>query len=193
VSPAGDVVGVSDPKWQLTIGSDSNIGDEASYWASKPWLPFVRAAEAAARQWKFEPATTETTCKIDFGFRTRKKDPHDAAPSASVASTRPGEPTSLPKTDAPLRVGGVIKPPRKVVDAKPVYPEDARDGAVEGVVVLDLTIAKDGTVSNAVVRRSIPLLDQAAIDAVRQWRFEPTLLNGAPVEIVMTVTINFNL
>ena len=64
---------------------------------------------------------------------------------------------------------------------------------VEGVVILEITVDGTGRVRDAQVLRSVPLLDQAAIDAVRQWEFAPTLLNGAPVPVIMTVTINFTL
>jgi TonB family protein len=91
----------------------------------------------------------------------------------------------------PLRVGGAIATPMKIKDVRPVYPPVARDAGVQGVVVLEAVIDETGAVSAARVLRSIPLLDQAALDAVRQWQFTPTLLNGAPVPVVMTVTINF--
>jgi TonB family protein len=90
-----------------------------------------------------------------------------------------------------LRVGGAVKPPKKVVDVQPVYPEDAKAAGLEGYVILDIVIGEDGSVIEAGVMRSIPALDSAAIDAVRQWQFEPTLLNGEPVEIEMTVSIKF--
>ena len=64
---------------------------------------------------------------------------------------------------------------------------------IEGVVILGIVIGEDGTVIDTTVLRSIPALDQAAVDAVRQWMFEPTVLNGEPVEIEMAVTINFTL
>ena len=92
-----------------------------------------------------------------------------------------------------LRVGGPIKPPIKLVDVKPVYPEDARAAGIEGVVILEIVIGENGSVIEARVLRSIPDLDQAAIDAVSQWQFEPTLLNGEPVELEMNVTVNFTL
>jgi TonB family protein len=92
-----------------------------------------------------------------------------------------------------LKVGGAAKPPRKVVDVKPVYPKDAQDARVEGVVILDTVIGPDGKVKDARILRSVPMLDQAALDAVRQWEFSPTLLNGAPITVVMTVTVNFTL
>ena len=64
---------------------------------------------------------------------------------------------------------------------------------MQGVVIVEATIGPDGKVSDARVLRSIPLLDQAALDAVRQWVFTPTLLNGVPVPVIMTVTVNFTL
>jgi protein TonB len=64
---------------------------------------------------------------------------------------------------------------------------------VEGVVILQATIDSRGNVEAATVLRSIPLLDQAALDAVRQWKFTPTLLNGMAVPVIMTVTVNFEL
>ena len=113
---------------------------------------------------------------------------------------RPGSPPSNgPVTAASgaanrrLRVGGAVKPPIKLVDVKPVYPEDARAAGIEGVIILGIVIGEDGSVIETRVLRSIPELDQAAIDAVSQWQFKPTLLNGEPVEVEMAVTINFTL
>jgi protein TonB len=90
-----------------------------------------------------------------------------------------------------VRVGSNIKQPLKIADVKPVYPDEARAAGVQGVVILELRIGTDGSVADAKVLRSIPMLDQAALDAVRQWRYAPTLLNGEPVELIMTITINF--
>jgi protein TonB len=92
-----------------------------------------------------------------------------------------------------LHVGGNIKAPRQVKRVNPVYPEDAKATGVSGVVILEITIGTDGHVDKAVILRSIPLLDQAALDAVYQWEYEPTLFNGEPVAVVMTVTVNFTL
>jgi len=75
---------------------------------------------------------------------------------------------------------------------RPVYPPIAREAGVAGVVVLEVRIGTDGRVEEGHVLRSIPLLDQAALDAVKQWEFVPTLMNGAPVPIMMTVTVNFS-
>ena len=92
---------------------------------------------------------------------------------------------------APLRIGGQIKAPNKIKDVKPVYPAIAQSARVAGVVTIEATIGPDGKVIDAKVVRSIPLLDQAALDAVRQWEYTPTLLNGVPVPVLVTVTINF--
>src|SRR5260221_5926459 len=93
----------------------------------------------------------------------------------------------------PVRVGGPIPPPRKIKAVKPVYPPDAQAARVTGVVVIELTIAEDGTVRNAVVLRSVPMLDQAALDSVRQWQFTPTVVSGKTVPVLMTVTVNFSM
>lgn len=102
-----------------------------------------------------------------------------------------GSPSAYPPPGAPVRVGGTIRPPRRIVDAEPVMPDVARQAGIRGVVILEIVIGADGTVSDVKVLRSIPQLDQAAIDAARQWRYEPTLLNGAPVPVIMTATVNF--
>jgi len=90
-----------------------------------------------------------------------------------------------------VRVGGKIEPPIKMNDVKPVYPAIAQNAGVSGAVIIEATIGADGRVIDAKVLRSIPLLDQAALDAVRQWEYKPTLLNGVAVPVIMTVTINF--
>jgi TonB family protein len=92
---------------------------------------------------------------------------------------------------APVRIGGNIRAPKKIKDVKPVYPAIAQSARVAGAVTIEATIGPDGKVIDAKVVRSIPLLDQAALDAVRQWEYTPTLLNGVPVPVLVTVTINF--
>jgi TonB family protein len=93
----------------------------------------------------------------------------------------------------PVRVGGEIRQPTKVADTKPVYPEAAQAARVQGVVIIEALIDESGAIANARVLRSIPALDQAALAAVSRWRFTPTGLNGRPVGVVMTVTVNFTL
>ena len=92
-----------------------------------------------------------------------------------------------------IRVGGEIKEPKKIKDVKPVYPEDAEKAGIQGIVILETIIGTDGSVQEAKILRGVAQLDKAALDAVIQWRYTPTLLNGEPVEIVMTVTVSFKL
>jgi protein TonB len=109
---------------------------------------------------------------------------------------RPPEPAPAipaPPPQAPVRPGGVIRAPQKVHHVAPEYPAIARLAHVSGVVILEALIREDGSVSEVKVLRSVPLLDAPAVDAVRQWRFTPTLLNGVPVQVVMTVTVSFAL
>lgn len=107
----------------------------------------------------------------------------------SIAPLTPPPPPPAPPQ--PIPVGGTIRTPVKVRDAAPVYPQIAQAARVQGIVILEATIGADGQVVNARVLRSVPLLDQAALDAVRQWQFTPTLLNGVPVPVVMSVTVSF--
>ena len=100
-------------------------------------------------------------------------------------------PTLPPPT--PVRVGGQIKAPRKVRHVAPSYPDLARQSRIHGLVILEALINPSGSVEDVRVLRGIPLLNDAAVDAVGQWRFTPTLLNGIPVPVVMTVTVNFRL
>ena len=93
----------------------------------------------------------------------------------------------------PVPVGGVIRPPTRVTYIQPVYPQLALAARKEGTVILQAVIDERGNVREVKVLRSIPLLDDAALQAVSQWTFTPTLLNGTPVPVVMTVTVGFTL
>ena len=95
----------------------------------------------------------------------------------------------------PIRVGGTIRQPMKLVDVKPVYPPTMRAAGREGVVPIEAVIGRDGNVASLRVLSAQvhPDFAVAAADAVRQWKFSPTLLNGQPVEVVMTVSVTFSL
>jgi len=116
----------------------------------------------------------------------------DALRDKAVALRRIENPWPAIPANA-VRVGGSIAPPMKLKDVKPVYPAAAQSERVQGVVIVEAVIGPDGKVQAARVLRSIALLDQAALDAVNQWEFRPTLLNGAPIPVIMTVTVNFRL
>jgi TonB family protein len=92
-----------------------------------------------------------------------------------------------------IRVGGQIRPPIRTKEVAPIYPAIAQTARVEGNVVIEATIDDEGKVAEARVVKSVPLLDQAALDAVRQWEYQPSLLNGVPTAVVATVTVRFTL
>ena len=114
-------------------------------------------------------------------------------PGGVVGGVVGGLPDAPPPPQQAVRVGGQIKEPKKLKDVKPVYPQIATQARVQGVVILECTISPQGKVTDVKVLRGIPLLDQAAMEAVRQWVYTPTLLNGVPVPVIMTVTVNFKL
>jgi TonB family protein len=112
--------------------------------------------------------------------------------NAVAPDAAPPPPTSA-GSSAAVRVGSGIRSPERIKHVDPEYPEVARQAQVQGVVILECTIGPDGKVTDAKVLRGIPLLDAAAIKAVKQWVYAPTVLNGGPVAIIMTVTVNFRL
>jgi protein TonB len=102
-------------------------------------------------------------------------------------------PPPPPASREPIRLHAGMQAPRKIVNVPPHYPPHAQSARVEGTVVLDAVIDPTGRVTDVRVTHSVNLLDQAAVEAVRQWRFTPTLLNGEPVSILLTVTVRFTL
>lgn len=93
----------------------------------------------------------------------------------------------------PIRIGGVIREPKKIVDVAPVYPPLAIAARKEGTVIMEAMLDERGNVVRVRVLRSEPLLDAAAVSAVERWRYTPTLLNNQPVPVLMTVTVRFSL
>jgi TonB family protein len=93
----------------------------------------------------------------------------------------------------PIRIGGEIKAPIKIRDVKPAYPAEARAAGVQGVVIVEAIVGTDGQIVEARILRSIPVFDDAALSAVKQWKFMPVLQNGTAIPALMTVTVNFML
>jgi len=102
-------------------------------------------------------------------------------------------PPPKPKLNGPLRVGGNVQAARIINRVQPVYPPLARQTRISGTVRLHAIIGKDGTIQSLEVMNGHPLLQQAALDAVRQWRYQPTLLNGDPVDVDTTIDVIFSL
>jgi TonB family protein len=195
---------------EALIGADGKVV-KARVLRSIPLLD--QAALDAVKQWEWEPTLLNgaavpvvITATVNFmpsagsgaiGEAAIPPPPPPPPPakagsaaSAVAAAKDAADPWYPPSIQ---RVGGSVQPPRKVVDVRAVYPQEAQDANVQGVVIIEIVVGTDGKVTQARVLRSIPMLDQAALDAVKQWEFTPTVLNGMLVPVVMTVTVNFTL
>jgi TonB family protein len=115
------------------------------------------------------------------------------ANSAQGVAASNGDTLNPLQAGAPLRVGGDIAPPTKIRDVRPIYPADAKDAGIQGVVILECVIDPNGNVADVKVLRGHPSLIDAAIQAVRQWQYTTTTFGGKPVSLLMTVTVNFTL
>jgi protein TonB len=101
---------------------------------------------------------------------------------------------TAPKPEVPLRVGGDVKAPVVITRVEPTYPEVARKARIAGIVIVECIIDKTGNVTNVQVLKPLPFgLDQAAVDAVKRWKFKPGTLNGQPVDVIFNLTVNFKL
>jgi TonB family protein len=114
------------------------------------------------------------------------------APAAVTANPSVPSPPR-PRKVEPMRVGGNVQESKLIKRVEPVYPELAKRARLEQIVMLEVSVDEEGYVSNIRVIRGHPLLDQAAIDAVKQWVYSPTLLNGEKIPVVATVSIVFSL
>jgi protein TonB len=144
----------------------------------------------------FAPDTLGPEADIDPGFEDRVDGAPNVLGDSIVGSGAPEPPPPPPPAKKPqeaVRPGGVIRQPERVAYVAPLYPVIAREARIEGVVIIEATIGTDGRVTNARILRSLPMLDEAALAAVRQWTYTPTTLNGVAVPVIMTVTVNFTL
>lgn len=142
-----------------------------------------QAAVDAVRQWKYEPYLKDgkpvkvvMTITVRFTLREGEGD-KDLEKFAEGA----------------VRIEGDMTPPRLIHSVDPVYPEEARQAGIQGVVILAVKTDAAGKVADAMILRSIPALNQAAMDAVRHWGYEPKLINGKATPVVFTVTVRFQL
>jgi periplasmic protein TonB len=160
-----------------------------------PNLPSVTAPTTLAPP--VEPAPTAGLAPPDSLPLGGTTDLSFRASSGAVTLGPPLPPTPPPPAVKPatqmLRVGQGVREPRRIGGGPPEYPQLARTAQVQGVVMLEAVINERGTIERIKVLKSIPLLDGAAIAAVKDWRYTPTLLNGVPVSVLMTITVNFTL
>jgi len=168
-------------RMQVTVDKEGKVG-QVKIVKGHPLLD--QAAVDAVRQWIFPPAALEgksetVTTNVTMHFF---QDP-ETAKNTDLAETSSGE--------KPIRVGGAEMVPLKRVE--PVYPESAKEAGIHGIVLMQVVVDKEGNVSKVKIIKGVPQLDQAAIDAVRQWVYKPTHLNGKPVSVITTVSMVFRL
>jgi protein TonB len=129
-----------------------------------------------------------------FGFPGGSSAGLIGSSQGSVASAIPVPvPPRVPLAAHPVRIGGEVQQANLIVQIKPQYPILAKQAGIQGAVVLEAVISRGGTIVNLKVISGHPFLIQGALEAVRQWRYKPTLLNNEPVEVLTTITVNFGL
>jgi TonB family protein len=119
------------------------------------------------------------------------KERADAAARAAAARAKADAEMRDTLAKTAVRVGGAVRAPVKIKDATPLYPAVAKSARVGGTVQVELTVDPEGKVADARVLKSVPLLDQAALDAVKQWEYTPTRVKGVAVPVLVNVAINF--
>jgi len=130
----------------------------------------------------------------DLPTGTGTIDPNLLGPPSDSMPAPPSPPRPEPRVAPPIfRAGQGVREPKRIAGVTPEYPAIARTSHIQGVVILEAVINERGTIERVKVLKSQPLLDAAAIAAVKDWRYTPTLLNGVPVSVLMTITINFTL
>ena len=167
-------------------------------------LPKPRLGPAAAQTIPFNAAPIEAP--VGVSAETGRESETAVPTPGLIPGVESGPPSNIegvgmvatvppppPGPTGPIRLHSGMKAPVKTTDVAPVYPVIAKAAHMQGVVILEAVLNAQGGVDSVRVLRSLPLLDQAAVDAVQQWRFTPALLNGQPVPVVMTVTVNFTL
>ncbi len=166
------------------------------------------AAIAAVKQWKYEsymlngePVEVETNVAVNFtlagtapaaGVTSNVSDAPAGSVISGVVTNTPGDQAS-PALPQRVRVSSGVAQGLCLSKVNPIYPPDARDQRIQGVVILQATIDKEGGVASLQLVSGHPLLAPAAIEAVKQWKYRPYLLNGNPVEVNTQIQVNFTL
>lgn len=165
----------------------------------------ARAAVDAVKQWRYEPALlngqpVEAANTITVNFFNNAfvnfpppppPPPPPPAPEPPALTTPPPPSPPPPPPGSRIRLGGNIQQTMLLTQVRPIYPPEAKEKRIQGIVILEVVVGKEGDVESVKVISGHPLLQQSAVDAVSQWKYRPTLLNGEPVEVVTTVTVNF--
>jgi TonB family protein len=174
----------------IAVGKDGTVTDVTSA-SGHPLL--IPAATEAVRKWAYGPQRAELRLQVEVPFHLDRSTPaqapqiaNSAAPAEESTSARPTAPAS-----GSLAPRGSIEPARVIYKKPPEYPMMARQMGANGEVQLAVIVGTDGRVKGIRVLRGHPLLVKAAMDAVQQWIYRPTLLNGAPVQNEVRVTLSF--
>ena len=163
-----------------------------------------RNTNAIAATWRLagKPGVPIEATSREYGIRL---DPEENALTAHVRMEKAGEkpdwmivywnlPAMQRQTEEPLRVGGDVKAPIAIRRVDPKYNHASRADGISGIVILETEIDKAGDVRKVIVLKRLPgALDDAAIAAIRQWRFEPATMNGKPVDAIFNLTVNFKI
>jgi len=155
-----------------------------------------QAAVDAVKQWVYEPMMIKGKPRgvvFTVTVRFKLKDKADGKSEASKGAVGGVAGGIAGGGEAPVRAVDEIRPPTLIKRVDPVYPEAAHQARIQGIVILEATTGSDGRVVSVKVLRSIPELDQAAVEAVKQWIYEPMMIDGKPRGIVFTVTVRFTL
>ena len=185
------LVDANDNKWMATSDASGRFGKPLPVVGSGKYVLEVALPGFRALRQAFElrdPRDWDRAITLQVG---------DLSETITIRESRVAapEPPAVPEGPQRIRVGGNVRAPRKVKDVRPTYPASMREAGLTGIVPIEAVIAADGTVSSVRVLSAQvhPDFAIAAVDAVRQWRFTPTLLNGQAVDVVMTVSVRFDL
>ena len=195
--------GVQGKVWiQLLISETGDV--ESADISGDPNL--ARAAQEAMKKWKFKPyihngkpVKVNTKMPYDFAFKDKVVDanvPADssanapALPTDTVGTSGEGSNGNVPHK---LRVSSGVAEGLKLHDVQPIYPLKARAARIQGEVLLQATIGKDGLIHDLKVISGDPVLAEAAKGAVEQWRYRPYILKGNPVEVETTIKVVFHM
>ena len=187
-------VAVALPSARMSVERSATTPD------TRPAPPLAQASETAAA------VPLETPDSIEAELPKLDDTPSDGTSISAVAGgttdgvaggvvggTGNGSPVVAPAAQGPFPVGNGIARPRKIKDVRPVYPQPAMAAKSSGSVLIEATIGADGKVHDARVLHSVAVFDQAALDAVRQWEFEPSRVNGVAVAVTMVIVVTFAL
>ena len=192
--------GVQGKVWIQLLISETGDVEKADIISGQPDL--ARAVQEAMKKWKFKPyihngkpVKVSTKMPFDFAFQDKVTDvkaPPDspASPASAAGTSAGGSGRDVPKK---IRVSSGVANGLKVDDALPIYPPEARRSHLQGEVLLQATIGKDGLIHDLKVVKGDPILADAAKVAAKQWRYRPYLLEGQPIEVETTIKVVFHM